>query len=296
MPRRACRALGFALAAVLLAPACGPKKKPIIPPEKLWGEAEEAYHDEAYELAVQRYKTLLDQHPFDERAEEAELKIAQSHYLAGRYAEAIAAFGDFERMHPTSPELPSVEYHLGMSYLAQATTADRDQQAHTNALTYFRNLTERFPTSPWAEKARLRVLECREALAKHEADIAGYYLKRGNLKAAEARLRGLLTEYPETDATAEALYAFAQTYASRDEADGATLALATVARHHPGGPLGREAQHRLEDAKISVDGDDPLRLLVTRIDNMRDEAGRQHLPSTVSAYPDIAGPASAQPR
>src|SRR5262249_37784959 len=90
----------------------------------------------------------------------------------------------------------------GMSYLAQASTADRDQQAHTNALTYFRNLADRFPTSPWAEKARLRVIECREALAKHEADIAKYYLQRKNLKAAEARLRGLLTEVPRARAHA----------------------------------------------------------------------------------------------
>src|ERR1051326_6939261 len=185
------RAVG-ALAVALLAVGCAGKKQ-IIPPEKLWSEAETAFQEEAYEVAVERYKKLLDQHPFDPRAEEAELKIARSHYLAQRYAEAIAAFGDFERMHPTSPELPSVEYHLGMSYLAQATTSDRDQQGHANALTYFRNLIDRFPNSPWAEKARLRMRECQEALAMHEVNIARYYLKMRNLKAAEARLRGLLT-------------------------------------------------------------------------------------------------------
>jgi len=282
-----------ALVVALVALGCGATKKPIIPPEKLWGEADQAYHDEAWELAVDRYKKFLDQHPFDARAEEAELKIAQSHYAAGRYAEAIAAFGDFERMHPTSPELPSVEYHLGMSYLGQASTADRDQQAHTNALTYFRNLADRFPNSPWAEKARLRVVECRESLAKHEADIARYYLQRKNLKAAEARLRGLLTEYPETDATAEALGAFADAYAARDEPEGAALALATLARHHPAGPLGQQAQRRLDDAKVQLDGNDPLPQLVARIDRMRDEANRQKLPATVSAYPDIGGPVSA---
>ncbi|HYR97155.1 MAG TPA: outer membrane protein assembly factor BamD [Candidatus Binatus sp.] len=280
-------ALG-ALAVALVAFGCA-SKKPIVPPEKLWGEAETAFHDEAYELAVDRYKALLDQHPFDARAEEAELKIAQSHYLSQRYAEAIAAFGDFERMHPTSAQLAFVEYHLGMSYLAQSTTSDRDQQAHANALTYFRNLIDRFPSSPWAEKARLRVRECREALAKHEGDIARYYLRQKNLKAAEARLRGLLTEYPETEATAEALYSFAQAYAARDESEGATLALATLVKHHPDGPLGREAKQRLGDASVSVDGEDPLRLLVARIDRMRQQADRQKLPNTVSAYPDIGG-------
>src|SRR2546425_7002287 len=190
------RRLG-ALAVALVALGCA-GKKPIIPPEKLWGEAEDAFNIDAYELAVDRYKKLLDQHPFDQHAEEAELKIALSYYKAQRWAEAIAAFGDFERMHPTSAEVPAVEYHLGMAYLAQASTSDRDQQSHANALTYFRNLIDRFPQSPWAEKARLRVRECREALAKHEADVTAYYLKIGNIKAAEARLQGILTDYPET--------------------------------------------------------------------------------------------------
>jgi len=281
------RRLG-ALAVALVALGCA-GKKPIIPPDKLWGEAEEAFNIDAYELAVDRYKKLLDQHPFDQHAEEAELKIALSYYKAQRWAEAIAAFGDFERMHPTSAELPAVEYHLGMAYLAQASTSDRDQQSHANALTYFRNLIDRFPQSPWAERARLRVRECREALAKHEAAVAAYYLKIGNIKAAEARLQGILTDYPETDAAAECLYRFAQVYAARNEAEGATLALAALARHHPEGPLGREAKERLGATALSLDGDDPMKLLLTRIERMRGEADRQKLPNTVSAYPDIGG-------
>lgn len=264
-------------------------KKPIIPPDKLWSEGNNAFQDEAYDLAVERYKTLLDQHPFDANAEEAELKIAQSYYLIRRYPEAIAAFGDFERMHPTSPNLPLVEYHLGLSYLSQASTDDRDQQSHTNAVLYFRNIIDRFPNSPWAEKARLRLRECREGLAGHEADITGYYLKQGNLKAAESRLRALLVDYPETDATARTLYRFAGIYAQRHEDEGATLALATLARHHPDDPLGREARKRLESAPDRLDGPDPLPLLMAHLDRMRDEAGRQKLPTTVSAYPDTGG-------
>jgi outer membrane protein assembly factor BamD len=282
-----------ALLIALCAFGCAGKKR-VVPPEKLWSEGEDAFQDGAYELAVERYKALLDQHPFDARAEEAELKIAQSHYLAQRYPEAIASFGDFERMHPTSPNLPFVEYHLGMSYLAQASTSDRDQQAHTNALTYFRNLTDRFPTSPFAEKARLRMRECREALAKHEADIAAYYLRQGSLRAAESRLRGLLTEYPETDASAQALYTFAQAYVKRDEPEGATLALSTLVRHHPDGPLGKDARDQLKDKDDSAGGQDPLPLLLNRLDQNREQADRQKVPTTVSAYPDVGG--TTQPR
>jgi outer membrane protein assembly factor BamD len=284
-----------ALAALLVvAGACSTAKKKLVPPDKLWTEGSKAFDEEAYQIAIDRYKTLLDQHPFDPHAEEAELRIAQSYYMAHRYPEAIAAFADFERMHPTSPNLPEVEYNLGLSYMAQMRSTDRDQQPSTNAHTYFRNVIDRWPQSPWAEKSRLRLKECRESLATHEAQIAQYYLRHKNLRAAEARLRYLLAEYPDTDATAEALYDFAKLYASRKENAEATLALATLVHYHPESPRAADARRRLgpEDG-LYRDGSDPLPALVSHIDEMQQQADRQKLPTTVSAYPDT-GNASGQ--
>jgi outer membrane protein assembly factor BamD len=261
-------------------------KKPVVPADKLRAEADEAYKDEAYEVAVERYKALLDQYPFDPDAEEAELHIAFAHYRAERYAEAIASFGDFERMHPTSPNLAMVEYQLGMAYLAQATTADRDTQAVTNALTYFRNLQDRFPGSEWALRATLRIEECREALAGHEAVVAAYYLKQGNLMAAESRLTGVLNEYADTDAAADMLYRFAQAYARRNEQPAEVLALATLIHHHPDGPLAEKARTELTQAGGAPNDTDPLPQLLAHLESVRAQADRQELPHPVSAYPE----------
>jgi len=277
------RALGTLLAVVVLVVGCS-TKKPVVPADKLWTQANEYYDTEAWELAIERYKALLDQHPFDENAEEAERRIAYSYYMAHRYPEAIAAFGDFERMHPTSEHLPFIEYHLGLSYLSQATTADRDQQAANNANTYFRNLIDRFPTSPWAERARLRMRETREMLAGHESGIALYYVRHRNISAAETRLGMLLREYPETNATAELLDAFAGIYDRREEPEGARLARATLIQQHPEGPLAAEAR-----TKLGPDGapaGQALPMLLAHLDAMRATADRQSLPHTVSAYPD----------
>ena len=60
----------------LLALSCAGKKRPV-PSEKLWSEANQAFEDEAYELAVDRYKALLDQHPFDPNAEAAERPLCR---------------------------------------------------------------------------------------------------------------------------------------------------------------------------------------------------------------------------
>jgi outer membrane protein assembly factor BamD len=277
------------LIGVLLGGCAG--KKPVIPSGTLWEEANAAYDDEAYDYAVQRYKALLDQYPFDKNAEEAELKIAQAYYQSERYAEAIAAFANFERMHPTSVHFASVEYHRGLAYLAQYKSADRDQQAITNAQTSFRNVVDRFGTSPWAERARLRLRECREALARHEVQVATYYLERKSMRAAESRLRGLLVDYPETDATAEALHAFARSYTSQEESQGAMLAYAALVHLHPTGPLGVDAREQLAGTPPPTDA---VPALVAFLDEARLRADRTTVPRAVSAYPDSGNASGAR--
>jgi len=259
-------------------------KKPVVPADDLWKEANENYDNEAWEYAVKNYKQLLDQYPFDPHAEEASLKIAQSYYMAGRYQEAIAAFGDFQRMHPTSDSLASVQYHIGLSYLAQASTSDRDQEPIRQALTYFANLVDRYPSSPWTERAKLRQEECRESLAKHHRDIAAWYLRHKNLRAAEARLGELVRDYPETDAAAEALDQFADVYASRDDAESAALARAALLARHPDGPLAAKARDELHG---TVPPADPVPKLLDRLLALRERPDRQKAPSTVSAYPTL---------
>ncbi len=282
----------IARAAVLLAlaagwVACSGKKAPT-PSEQLWSEADRALQDEAYDEAIKNYKALLGQYPFDPRAEEAELRVAEAYYNAKRYPEAIAAFGDFERMHPTSDNLAQIEYRRGMSYLAQHRSSDRDQQFVKSAADAFKNVVDRYPGTPWAARADLRLRECREEMAGHDAGIAAFYLGRGSLRAAEARLRGLLTDYPETDATARTLDKFSGAYAARDEPEEANLALATLARYHPDSPLGRAAREKLGGLDPSS-GQDPLPLLVSRIDALKTEARRENIPAPVSAYSDRPG-------
>jgi outer membrane protein assembly factor BamD len=280
------RARGALLVALLCA-ACGAHKRPSVPSDKLWADGGQAMQDEAWDLAVQDYKQLLEQYPFDPNAEEAEVNIAEAYFNQGRYPEAIAAFGDFERMHPTSDNLAQIEYRRGMAYLAQHRSADRDQQAIKNALDSFRNLAERYPGTPWATRADLRVRECREELAEHDAGIAKFYLQRGSLRAAESRLRGLLTDYPETQATAQALDRFAKVYAARDEPEEANLALATLVRYHGDSQIGRDARSQL--TLDPAEGQDPLPMLVARIDAMRTQADREKVPAPVSAYSDRPG-------
>lgn len=199
--------------------ACGTPKR--LTPDEYYREATDAFADENYQVAIQQYNELLDQFPFDPRAEEAELHIAESHYEREAYPEAIAALSDFQRMHPMSPHLARVYYLLGESYMDQMTTIDRDQGASENAHAWYRVVIDRYPDSEYAEKAKAQMAECREELAGHELYIAEFYFDRDNTRAGENRIKGVLDVYADTEVATEALERLADAYEGIDDTERA---------------------------------------------------------------------------
>ncbi len=167
--------------------------------------AEKAYVDGDYNIATENFRDLLDHYPLNPYAEESQLKIAYSYYLDGEYSDGIAAFNDFERGYPTSPHLPFVEYYRGMSYLEQMRSPDRDQAVTQNAYKHFRIVLERYSDSSFSALAEEKSRECREVLASSILGISNQYQRIGHLFAARVRLRSLVEQYPETEASTEAL-------------------------------------------------------------------------------------------
>ncbi|MCC6847707.1 MAG: outer membrane protein assembly factor BamD [Deltaproteobacteria bacterium] len=200
--------------------ACG--APPRLTADKYYSEGKAAFDDENYEGAIRNYKDLLDQYPFDPHAEEAELTIAESHFKKGQYAEAIAAFNDFQRMHPMSPALPKVYYLLGKSFDKQMTTIDRDQQAADNAQGWYRVVVDRYPESDYAPKARRRMARCRESLAEHDRYVARFYFRQDNMRAGENRVKSILEKFPDTVAATGALEDLAAAYERRGDETAAS--------------------------------------------------------------------------
>lgn len=193
---------GAAVIFAALIAACGP---PPVPPEgDLIGQANQRFENGDFVMAAQFYNKLLEQYPFSDEAEHARLRIAHSYYLGGEYEKAVAAFNDFERLHPTSPAMPFVEYSVGMAYLDQARPLDRDKAATEAAKLQFERVTARYAGTMYGRLAAFRIAQCNELLAGHELKIGEYYAATGKQDAALARYRYLVDNYPETDAAVEA--------------------------------------------------------------------------------------------
>jgi outer membrane protein assembly factor BamD len=189
--------IGFGIA------ACGP---PPVPPEgDLYTQANQRFENGDFTMAANFYNKLLEQYPFSDHAEEARLRIAHAYYLGGEYEKAVASFNDFERLHPTSPALPFVEYSVGMAYLDQARPLDRDKAATVAAKLQFERVQVRYSGTLYGRLAGYRIAQCLELLAGHELKVGDYYAATGKPDAAMARYRYLLTTYPTTDAAVEAV-------------------------------------------------------------------------------------------
>jgi outer membrane protein assembly factor BamD len=160
------------------------------------------FEDENYIQAIQSYSELLEQFPFSEESERASLNVAHAYYLTRQYEQAIAAFEEFERLYPTSPLLPFVEYTVGMCHLDRSLSGDRDKSASDSALRQFERLIDRFPDSVYTPIAKLRAADAQENLAGHELVIGDWYRLEGKENAAEARYAHILKVYPESEAAA----------------------------------------------------------------------------------------------
>ena len=268
------RCAGLTRAATLLAlflSSCATEK--LLSEREYYDNATKAMTNKVYEIAIRDYQKLLEEYPFSDYSEEAQLKIGQAQYLNKQYAEAIASFQDFQRMHPTNPNLGLTEYYTALAYMDQAGTKDRDQRAAENAEAHFQSVLARYPDSPFSAEARQKLKECREMLADHEFAIAKFYLIWTDPLGAEARLRRLLENYPDTDVAAEGLAHFARYFRKRGDLARSALAYASLVSQYPKSPATAGAQVALDELKakhISVP-DAPLPELVETL-------GRPSLP------------------
>jgi outer membrane protein assembly factor BamD len=282
----------FAVVLTLLSTGCAPKKP--LTADEYFRTATDNFQYGALGQAIEEYQELLDQHPFSKYTEEAELKIAHGHYLLGEYAEAIVALSDFQRRYPTSVHLPFVGYYLGMCYVQQMGTFDRDQTAAQSAETYFSTVVQQYPESPFAELARQQLDRCRESLAEHEVYIAQFYARHGNNEAAQIRYLRAATRYGETKAAADGLLQLGALYKKQGQSERAALAYSSLVQMHPGSPQAVTARKRLdgiEDEDASAYGD-PLGTLLAAYGRSRDEGSSTASPQPIPAAFAARGPAA----
>jgi outer membrane protein assembly factor BamD len=191
-------------------------------PERIYAEAKEEATSGNYEKAVKLLERLEGRAAGSVLSQQAQIERAYYLWKSGEKAQALSTLERFIKLHPTSPALDYALYLQGLvnfndnlgllgSYTAQD-LSERDQQASRDSYQSFRQLTEQFPQSTYAEDARLRMNYIVNSLAAYEVHVARYYLRRGAYVAAANRAQQAVQEFQRSPSTEEALVILAQSY------------------------------------------------------------------------------------
>tara|TARA_R110000823_G_scaffold295738_6_gene415709 strand:- start:37373 stop:38233 length:861 start_codon:yes stop_codon:yes gene_type:complete len=221
--------------------------------QQIYREAQRYLRSGNFDLAVRSLQLLESRYPFGKYAEQAQLELIYAHYKAYEHEAAIEAADRFIRLHPQHPNVDYAFYMKGLSAYTgnedifnrfmPTDATQRDTSQAKEAFAEFAQLVSRFPASPYAADARARMVALRNVLARHEINVANYYLRRGAYLAATNRGRYVVENFQRTPAVADGLAVMAQGYILLGLNDLARDAIDTLAMNFPEHPsIDKEGQ------------------------------------------------------
>jgi len=173
--------------------------------QQLAAEGAASFMNEDYEDAVKAYTDLKDWYPFSKYAILAELKIADAHFHLEEYPEAIAAYENFEKMHPKNEAVPYIINQIAMCWFNQIGTIDRDATPAKKAMAEFEKLIRLFPENEYSQEALAHIDACIDNMVSHELYVANFYNKTKKYEAALKRYQYIVENYAGTDQSQIAL-------------------------------------------------------------------------------------------
>lgn len=243
------------LAAVLglMLAACATEEEPAYverPVEDLYNEAMNHLEAGAYGSAAASFDEVERQHPYSKWATKAQVMAAYTHYVAGKYDDAIITLDRFIDLHPGNKDVAYAYYLKGLCYYEQISDVARDQRMTENALQTFNDLVRRFPDTDYARDARLKIDLAYDHLAGKDMAVGRYYLRAGHELAAIGRFRLVVEKYGTTTHVPEALHRLTEAYLALGVVEEARYTAAVLRHNYPGSEWYEDSWALLDDQQV----------------------------------------------
>ncbi|MCK9543763.1 MAG: outer membrane protein assembly factor BamD [Novosphingobium sp.] len=172
------------------------------------------------------------QHPYSPWARRAQLMSAFSYYAARDYTKSISSAQRFLSIHPGNKDAAYAYYLIALCYYEQISDVSRDQKITQQARQALTDVARRYPGTPYAADARLKIDLVNDHLAGKEMDIGRSYQRSGKWLAASLRFRNVVETYQTTSHTPEALYRMVECYLTLGIPEEAQKAAAVLGNNY----------------------------------------------------------------
>jgi outer membrane protein assembly factor BamD len=217
-----------------------------VPVTQLYEKGHQEMVGGSWTAAISVYKRLVAQYPYGPHTEQALVETAYAQFKSGRNDEAISTIDRFIRTYPTHRNIAYLYYLRGLVnanrdtvFLQRVWTLDasrRDLSTPLQAYNDFKIVAERYPNSRYAADARERMVGLRNMFARHELDVALYYLRRGAWVAATDRAIYMIETYPQSEYQDDAVAIMAESYTRLGNTTLAADARRVLEKNNPAHP------------------------------------------------------------
>ncbi len=226
-------------------------------PESLYAGGIDALNAQRYAQAVELFDTVDREYPYSTWATQAKLMAAFSDYSRNRYTEAIGSLDRFIQLHPAHRDIAYAYYLRALSLYEQIVDSERDQSGTVAAMAALQEVQNRFPNTPYARDARLKMDLARDHLAGREMNIGRFYQNRNLLAAAVGRFRRVVDDYQTTNHVPEALHRLTEIYIALGLTDEARRTASVLGFNYPGSPWYQDSYALLVDGALPAPQDRP---------------------------------------
>lgn len=243
------------LAALLgsLVLACGPSGPTLTQDPSgsvLFEDGQRALADEDWDEAAEAFDTLIKNYPASPYLAEARLGLGTANVAMGRpdtLIIGIDAFQSFLTYHPSHDRVDYAQYMIGIGYMEQIRSADRDQSNTELAVEAFDRFLASYPDSELRDEVLAQRRIALDRLAQHELEVAEWQVRRGYPEAAIDRAKVALETYPETTFRCQLTWVLGEAYRAAGEGRQASEAYQEIVEHYPECRYSENAVERLRE-------------------------------------------------
>jgi outer membrane protein assembly factor BamD len=223
-------------------------------PDALYNHGIDALKSGRYKLAAAEFDLIQQNFPYSGYTANAQLMEGYAYYLQNQYSDAVQQIDRFLQLHPTSQDAAYAYYLRALCYYEQIADIQRDQQGTVQAMNALQDVVTRFPDTPYARDARLKIDLCRDHIAGKEMLVGRYYEQQHYYEAAINRYQRVVQDFQTTNHTPEALHRLVEVYLKLGLNDQARKTASVLGYNYPGSSWYKDSYADLKEAGV-LNGD-----------------------------------------
>src|SRR5262245_9827553 len=223
-----------------------------------------------YDVARLTLQALLNTYPDSDYKEKAKLVIADSFFKQGGTSgliQAEAEYKDFRTFFPTSEDADDAQMRIALTHYNQMEKPDRDATQAKAAERELKAFLEEFPDSPLHDEAAQKLRDTQEVLAEGNLRVANHYMILNRYEASISRTTQAIRDYPDFSRQDEALWVLGQALEKQKRVPNAGYYYGKIVSDHPLSPLAENARKKLEDLNLPIPEVNPQALARAQADS-----------------------------